>query len=127
MACIDVALAFYLKGNLGDVEKNIGKTVFIISEVTVLFLISVAIKHILTGKVSKSVGILFVVVLVIVFALNSSGIQKEIALKPQKLQTTESEFKRYNIKDGHFVVTEMNPYIIFCVVVMEILVNIVFS
>nr|WP_296193471.1 LTA synthase family protein [uncultured Anaerobutyricum sp.] len=112
IACIGVTLAFYLKGNLGDAEKNIGRTVFIITEVTVLFLISVAIKHILTGKVSKSVGILFVVVLAMVFAWNSSGIQKEIALKPQKLRTTESEFKRYNIKDGHFVVTEMNPYII---------------
>lgn len=112
IVCIGVAVAFHLKGNLGDAEKNIGRAVFIIVEVAVLFLISVTIKHILAGKISKIVGTLFVVALAIVFSWDSSGIQKEIALKPQKLQTTESEFKRYNIKDGHFVVTEMNPYII---------------
>lgn len=112
IGCIGVTLAFHLKGSLGYAEKNIGKTICIFAEIAVLFLVSVSIRHILTSKVSKIAGILFIVVLAIAFSWQSSEIQKEIALKPQRLQTTESEFKKYNIKDGHFVVTEMNPYII---------------
>lgn len=33
-------------------------------------------------------------------------------MKPQRLETPESEFDRYDIKDGHFTVTEANANIV---------------
>lgn len=33
-------------------------------------------------------------------------------MKPQRLETPESEFDRYDIKDGHFTVAEANANIV---------------
>ena len=110
-AFLGTALALYLKGGVPLIKE--GTPIFMkIAGVMLLLLFSILLYCINGKRQYKITGIIGILLLAGVFSWFSSGISKEIALKPQTLDTPEEEFKRYDIKDGHFTVKEPNPKIV---------------
>ena len=107
IACIGSAGANYLKGELGLSAEELVKKVELTVEIAVLLGIAIAVRHLLKKRNRKIAGII-----VFVFSWQNSGIWQESQLKPQRLETPESEFDRYDIKDGHFTVAEANANIV---------------
>ena len=65
-----------------------------------------------TKRNRKIAGIIVFLFVAGFFSWQNSGIWQESQLKPQRLETPESEFDRYDIKDGHFTVAEANANIV---------------
>ena len=112
IACIGIAGANYLKGELGLSAEELVKKVELTVEIAVLLGIAIAVRHVLKKRNRKIAGIIVLLFVAGVFSWQNSGIWQESQLKPQRLETPESEFDRYDIKDGHFTVTEANANIV---------------
>ena len=81
-------------------------------EIAVLLGIAIAVRHLLKKRNRKIAGIIVLLFVAGVFSWQNSGIWQESQLKPQRLETPESEFDCYDIKDGHFTVAEANANIV---------------
>lgn len=112
IACIGIAGANYLKGELGLSAKELVKKVELTVEIAVLLGIAIAVRHLLKKRNRKIAGIIVFLFVAGVFSWQNSGIWQESQLKPQRLETPESEFDRYDIKDGYFTVAEANANIV---------------
>lgn len=112
IACIGIAGANYLKGELGLSAEELVKKVELTVEIAVLLGIAIAVRHLLKKRNRKIAGIIVLLFVAGVFSWQNSGIWQESQLKPQRLETPESEFDRYDIKDGHFTVAEANANIV---------------
>lgn len=112
IACIGIAGANYLKGELGLSAEELVKKVELTVEIAVLLGIAIAVRHLLKKRNRKIAGIIVFLFVAGVFSWQNSGIWQESQLKPQRLETPESEFDRYDIKDGHFTVAEANANIV---------------
>lgn len=112
IACIGIAGANYLKGELGLSAEELVKKVELTVEIAVLLGIAIAVHHLLKKRNRKIAGIIVLLFVAGVFSWQNSGIWQESQLKPQRLETPESEFDRYDIKDGHFTVAEANANIV---------------
>ena len=112
IACIGIAGANYLKGELGLSAEELVKKVELTVEIAVLLGIAIAVRHLLKKRNRKIAGIIVLLFVVGVFSWQNSGIWQESQLKPQRLETPESEFDCYDIKDGHFTVAEANANIV---------------
>lgn len=112
IACIGIAEANYLKGELGLSAEELVKKVELTVEIAVLLGIAIAVRHLLKKRNRKIAGIIVLLFVAGVFSWQNSGIWQESQLKPQRLETPESEFDRYDIKDGHFTVAEANANIV---------------
>ena len=112
IACIGIAGANYLKGELGLSAEELVKKVELTVEIAVLLGIAIAVRHLLKKRNRKIAGIIVLLFVAGVFSWQNSGIWQESQLKPQRLETPESEFDCYDIKDGHFTVAEANANIV---------------
>lgn len=112
IACIGIAGANYLKGELGLSAEELVKKVELTVEIAVLLGIAIAVRHLLKKRNRKIAGIIVFLFVAGFFSWQNSGIWQESQLKPQRLETPESEFDRYDIKDGHFTVAEANANIV---------------
>ena len=83
-----------------------------IAGVMLLLLFSIVLYYTNGKRQYKIAGIIGILLLAGVFSWFASGISNEIMLKPQTLDTLETEFKRYDIQNGHFTVKEPNPNIV---------------
>lgn len=112
IACIGIAGANYLKRELGLSAEELVKKVELTVEIAVLLGIAIAVRHLLKKRNRKIAGIIVLLFVAGVFSWQNSGIWQESQLKPQRLETPEGEFDRYDIKDGHFTVAEANANIV---------------
>lgn len=113
VACIGIIAANYLKRELGVSTEELVKKVKFAVEIAVLLGIAIAVRHLL-GKRSKKIILGGMVILFAAgaFSWQNSEIWQESQLKPQQLETPESGFAGYDIKDGHFTVKEANANIV---------------
>ena len=95
IACIGIAGANYLKGELGLSAEELVKKVELTVEIAVLLGIAIAVRHLLKKRNRKIAGIIVLLFVAGVFSWQNSGIWQESQLKPQRLETPESEFDRY--------------------------------
>ena len=111
IAFLGTGSALYLKGGVPLVKE--GTPIFMkIAGVMLLLLFSIVLYYTNGKRKYKIAGIIGILLLAGVFSWFASGISNEIMLKPQTLDTPETEFKRYDIQNGHFTVKEPNPNIV---------------
>ena len=83
-----------------------------IAGVALLLLLTVLLYYKAKKRWHKVVGVISILLLAAIFTWQASGISKEMALKPQIVDTPETEFVNYDIQNGHFTVKDANPHIV---------------
>ena len=84
IACIGIAGANYLKGELGLSAEELVKKVELTVEIAVLLGIAIAVRHLLKKRNRKIAGIIVLLFVAGVFSWQNSGIWQESQLKPQR-------------------------------------------